>query len=706
MSNLNDLLNQIETKLKRNRDNQIDNNIDFYNNSNNYNYNNIQSETRNIISKEMNPYNIKYYNTGAELQNEIKKLNQEIDNLKYNEFNMKKLNEEISEINKKLYKIEVDTSILEKNIKNNDCLYKNALNEEEKNNQNVINKYNEIEEKYNELYNKMKLIKEQQNKVGMELMANEINENNYKQEISKSEDKLNKFLEESNLKFNNTLNEIYSNFIENTSNKDNELNMIKYEIKNSEEMAKQIKTNLKPIIEINQIQNNINALGKQMGDMNNIYNQIIKEHENIQTKNNELHQSLLNANNDIRDINNQISQNKINIDEIKNNYITKNNLKDINDKINNINNEIKTLNETFENNKKLLNNANNEIKNINKTSDEIIQKEEYDKEMNKKNNEFNELKNFYSNKIDESNNNYAEIINQFNQFNEEEMNSMININKQFKDISDQVKLNNNDIKKLETENNSIYDEFILIKDKFKLLDKNISNLNKLENINVENKKEIEIINDRINNLENDLMLNKTNENNNNNEIDNLQLESLESLDNFNNKVNKENEIRENKYKELIKETQNNEMILENHINEINQKQEYNINEITNKLNEFKKQQFMLNEQNMKNIEQLNHGISEQIREYENIKQSLESDFDNNNNKKILETRINNLEREVDEWLEFSKKIDQLMVKNMEENLEKIEEINSQMKNFRENVNNQFKEMKIYIDKTIDNFSNK
>ena len=706
MSNLNDLLNQIETKLKRNRDNQIDNNIDFYNNSNNYNYNKIQSETRNIIKKEMNPYNIKYYNTGAELQNEIKKLNQEIDNLKYNEFNMKKLNEEISEINKKLYKIEVDTSILEKNIKNNDYLYKNALNEEEKNNQNVINKYNEIEEKYNELYNKMKLIKEQQNKVGMELMANEINENNYKQEISKSEDKLNKFLEESNLKFNNTLNEIYSNFIENTSNKDNELNMIKYEIKNSEEMVKQIKMNLKPIIEINQIQNNINALGKQMGDMNNIYNQIIKEHENIQTKNNELHQSLLNANNDIRDINNQISQNKINIDEIKNNYITKNNLKDINDKINNINNEIKALNETFENNKKLLNNANNEIKNINKTSDEIIQKEEYDKEMNKKNNEFNELKNFYSNKIDESNNNYAEIINKFNQFNEEEMNSMININKQFNDISDQVKSDNNDIKKLETENNSIYDEFILIKDKFKLLDKNISNLNKLENINVENKKEIEIINDRINNLENDLMLNKTNENNNNNEIDNLQLESLESLDNFNNKVNKENEIRENKYKELIKETQNNEMILENHINEINQKQEYNINEITNKLNEFKKQQFMLNEQNMKNIEQLNHGISEQIREYENIKQSLESNFDNNNNKKILETRINNLEREVDEWLEFSKKIDQLMIENMEENLEKIEEINSQMKNFRENVNNQFKEMKIYIDKTIDNFSNK
>ena len=277
MSNLNDLLNQIETKLKRNRDNQIDNNIDFYNNSNNYNYNNIQSETRNIIKKEMNPYNIKYYNTGAELQNEIKKLNQEIDNLKYNEFNMKKLNEEISEINKKLYKIEVDTSILEKNIKNNDYLYKNALNEEEKNNQNVINKYNKIEEKYNELYNKMKLIKEQQNKVGMELMTNEINENNYKQEISKSEDKLNKFLEESNLKFNNTLNEIYSNFIENTSNKDNELNMIKYEIKNSEEMVKQIKMNLKPIIEINQIQNNINALGKQMGDMNNIYNQKSKK---------------------------------------------------------------------------------------------------------------------------------------------------------------------------------------------------------------------------------------------------------------------------------------------------------------------------------------------------------------------------------------------------------------------------------------------
>ena len=143
MSDLDEYLRQIEEKLKQR------NNIPYYNNylqNNNINRNNInfQNETRNYIRKEMYPYNNNYNNTRIEMQNGLNKIRQEIENLKYNEYNIEKINEDINNINSKLFKIEVDTANLEKNIKKNDDLQKNGLIEEEKCNENVINKYKEI----------------------------------------------------------------------------------------------------------------------------------------------------------------------------------------------------------------------------------------------------------------------------------------------------------------------------------------------------------------------------------------------------------------------------------------------------------------------------------------------------------------------------------------------------------------------------------
>ena len=232
---------------------------------------------------------------------------------------------------------------------------------------------------------------------------------------------------------------------------------------------------------------------------------------------------------------------------------------------------------------------------------------------------------------------------------------MININKQFKDISDKVNINNNEIKKLETENNNIYNNFIQIKDKFKLIDKNIFNLKSLENNTMNNKNDIELLNNKIDKMEKDLILNKDKKSLN----DDLQLENQESFDKFNNKLNNENEIREDKYQELIKETRNNENMIENQINEISKKQDYNMNEIFDKLNEFKKQQIIINEKNKIEIDQLNKGISEQIKEFENIKKSIKKENENNN-KKMLEKRLDDLENEINGWLEFSKKIDELL----------------------------------------------
>ena len=153
---------------------------------------------------------------------------------------------------------------------------------------------------------------------------------------------------------------------------------------------------------------------------------------------------------------------------------------------------------------------------------------------------------------------------------------------------------------------------------------------------------------------------------------------------------------------MIKESQNNNLMIENKIKELNQNQEMSLNEISNKLEDYKKQQIIINEQNNKEMEQLNKGISEQIKEFESIKRSLLDD--KSNNKKMVEKRIDNLGKEIDEWLEYSKKLHNLMEKNMEENETKLKDINNQMIDFRQDVNVKFNEMKMYVDTTLENYS--
>ena len=706
MSYLNTVLDDIETnlKLRPNSYNQMYNNYlsnNSYNRYQNNNRNNMfkEDEARNIIKNEMYSYNPNYNNINSEMQIRINQMHNDIQNLKNNLYNSNRIREEMTELNNKIFKIEVDTSSLEKNVKNNEDLYKNTIIEEQNNNEKIINKYNEIEEKYDGLNQKLNIIKEEQNNAGYELMTSIINNNNYNDEITKLENKLNNFLNEQNMKFNNTLTEIYNNFIENTSNKEKEINLIKSNIKNTQEMLNNIKTILSPMNEIPSIKANINEIEEKMKDASIKYEEIVKDQEDMNLKNNELHQSLLNVNKDINEINISINQNQANINDVKNNYIVKSELKEINKKIDSINEEINLLQDNFEKNKKMLNKANKELNNINNDMNDIIIKDEFDLEIKKNQNNFEEFKNSSNNKIDEYNSNYNKLLDKFNQYNEEEINSMISINKQFKEISDKVNINNNEIKKLVAENDNLYNNFFQIKDKFKIIDKNIFNLHSLEMHNINNKKEIEIINEKVDKLEKDLLVDKNVINKN----DELQLENIESLDKFNNKLSNENELRQNRYSDLIKETKNNEVSIENQINEINKNLEKNMNEIINKLNEYKNQQIKENEQNMKDLEKINKGISAQIEEFENIKRSIKGN-NGNDNKKLLERRLDSLETEINGWFDFSIKMDELIQQNMEENNIKLEEINNKMNIFRQNVSNKLKETKQYIDTTLDSLA--
>ena len=73
----------------------------------------------------------------------------------------------------------------------------------------------------------MNLIKHGQDKTGIEIMNNVINNNNYEDEISNIENKLNQFLDEQNFKFDNSIKEIYNNYVADTTKKENEMNKLK-----------------------------------------------------------------------------------------------------------------------------------------------------------------------------------------------------------------------------------------------------------------------------------------------------------------------------------------------------------------------------------------------------------------------------------------------------------------------------------------------
>ena len=715
MTNLDNLLDEIETKLKLNLNTQRYNNYNIFpNNLNNnnsqflQNQNNIKrfnnyissndinqrNETREIIKNEMSPYYDD--NTGNLMKYELNKINNEIEQLKNNEFNIDKIHNEINDINKKLYQIEVDTLLLEKNIKSNDEIFKNSVVEGNNNNQNIINKYNEIEKKYDELQDKIKMIKEEQNQIGAELMINKKNDNNFEEELEKIENKLNNFLNERNIKFNNRIQDLYKKYIDTSEIKGNEINKIKFELKNSEEKLNNVNISLNPLKEIPKIKNNIDTLNEALDKANKKFELVIKQHEKMNLNNNELSKSLINTNKNIDNINSKIAINQKNFDEIKNNIIDKNDLKDINDKIENIKNKINILKGKEGNSKNIIKTTNEDLNAMNQNSEKMISKEEYNNNISKKEKELRDLKDINLNKINEYNEHYNNLLNQFNKFNENETNVMIDFNKQLKEASDKVNQNKNDINNLAENNNNIYKNFVKIKKDFKIVDKNIANIQILENKNFKNQKEIEKINDEIKILEENIKKNKE-------EVDNFELENLGDLDNFNNKINNIKESKDNSLKELVKEEENSESKFENLIKEFNQKQENDINNFINKLNEIKNEQIIVNQQNMKEIDDLNKNISEKMNEFENIKRSLGNE-NNDNNKALIEKRIDNLNREIDDLIEFSKKMHILMEQNMAENNSKFDEINEQIDIFKQTISEKLKETKKYIDTTLENIS--
>ena len=104
---------------------------------------------------------------------------------------------------------------------------------------------------------------------------------------------------------------------------------------------------------------------------------------------------------------------------------------------------------------------------------------------------------------------------------------------------------------------------------------------------------------------------------------------------------------------------------------------------------------------MKDLEKLNKGIAEQMDELENIKRSLKDD---NNNKIIIEKKLENLEKGYNDLKDISKYLNESIERYIEENTNKLEDINKQMENFKFNITESIKETKKDVDKILENYS--
>ena len=167
-----------------------------------------------------------------------------------------------------------------------------------------------------------------------------------------------------------------------------------------------------------------------------------------------------------------------------------------------------------------------------------------------------------------------------------------------------------------------------------------------------------------------------------------------------------------KYKKFIETEENNNSNLLIKINELNNKEKTDMEYLENKLNLFRDEQMKLNQENNQKIELLNKRLNENDNQNQNntdTKQNLEMGNIYNNNSNIrnnneIENKINNLENKINILKETAEKLDKIKDKNQEEVNQKFEEINNWLGNFSQNVNNNLKNMKLYIEKKFQNLN--
>lgn len=244
---------------------------------------------------------------------------------------------------------------------------------------------------------KLNSIKNEQDKTGEQLRISMI-DNNYDESISILNNNINKFMVEHQLNSQDLLKNFCDKFEEQNNEKNDKFMEINENTKNLQQEIDIINQNLNPLADIPQMKENIQELDNQINDMSNKIEQISGSIQIIQKADNDNNINMQDMGAKYNEIlNEQLKE----INFIKQNYTYKKDLDDINNKFFEIENDLKKLNKEDDGNDNDNDNINigkEKLNNINKDSI-MISKNEFNEEIMKKDNEYNNMKNNIDNKI-------------------------------------------------------------------------------------------------------------------------------------------------------------------------------------------------------------------------------------------------------------------------------------------------------------------
>jgi len=628
-------------------------------------------------------------NVIEEMNASIIGMQNDLETLKKKNSNVDRINDDLDDINKKISKYQSNIKYLENEEKNTENALNSILADKKKEDESITNIHNELEGKFMDLKKKLNLIKNDQDKTGEQLRISMV-DNNYDESISILNNNINKFMVESQLNSQDALKNFCDKIEEQDNAKKDKLMEINENIKNLQQELDIINKNLSPVTDIPQMKENIQELDNQI---NNITNKVEQISENTQIIKKADYENNINMQ-DFGDKYNEILKEQLKeINFIKKNYTYKEDLNDINNKLFEIENDLKKLNEEDDgkdNDNKNITKENLINININKDSN-MISKNEFNEEIMKKDNEYNNMKSNIDNKIKKIINNYQLLENQFNELNEQDANIQSSYNLILNKIDEQINENKNNISDLNNDNQNIIKIFGQIQRNFKTIESETEKIKSIEKTEIDNKTQIEDINNQIMKLEN--MLNE-NENKGS-------LNMLDSQIKARNDGAYENE-----------ENQNSNLLSK--INELNERKNNNMEYLQNKLNEFRNEQMKINKENIEQIEQLNKKLNEENKGNELNSNSLidieEIDNDNDNDKdnmdknNELEDKLNKFQEKITLLKTYLEKLYEVEDKNRKDAEEQFNQINIWINNFSSNINGKMDKLKNYVALNLKNLT--
>ena len=368
-------------------------------------------EYDNKIEKEFEPYSKNIQN---DLNISLNNVKTELENIKSKEYDIDKLRNDLSNIKNKLSEYNDNINIIEKDNSQTRNILKNTSNDNKIKDENIINKYNELEKKKEEINKTISVIKDDQNKTGIQLKYSIAN-NNYEDVLSNLESQIEKLKIELENDANNKILKLFNNFNEKYNNDNDEIDLLKKKTKKIDEKINVINDNLEQLKEIPEIKNSVNELSNQVNYISNNFGGILNNYQNLNNNNEENEINTKIIEDKFEKIDQEINKHKKYINSFVGIYAKKEDIQDMENKLLVIQNDIKKLLEKYEESNNSINMENNNLTKLNKGMDNMISRNEFSQLINKKDNEYKNLKIRIIEKIDDIIKNYKNIINNLNE---------------------------------------------------------------------------------------------------------------------------------------------------------------------------------------------------------------------------------------------------------------------------------------------------